>query len=81
MTEEGEDQACQDAIELLSTYLDGALPPSSHSLVEHHLADCAGCLAYLEQLRLCITVMGRLDPPAPDPSTRRDLIALLDRTR
>jgi anti-sigma factor RsiW len=50
--------ACQELVELLTDYLEGALPPDEVAAVDRHLALCEGCRVYLDQLRLTIDAMG-----------------------
>ena len=60
--------ACQEVVELVTEYLDGAMEPARRARFERHLADCDGCTAYLQQFRTTLTVVGRLDVgdvPAP----------------
>lgn len=62
------DLACNELVELVTDYLEGALTPEDLARVEHHLADCDGCEAYVAQMRLTIEQTGRLEPedvPAP----------------
>jgi anti-sigma factor RsiW len=54
------DLACRELVELLTDYLEGSLPPAERSRLEHHLAKCDGCSAYLEQIRTVIRLAGRL---------------------
>ena len=42
---------CQQVVELLSDYLEHALPRRLVRLIDAHLALCPNCTAYLEQLR------------------------------
>ena len=35
---------------MVTDYLEGALPPEQHRLVEEHLADCPPCRLYLQQI-------------------------------
>ena len=51
---------CQEVVELVTAYLDDALPLEERDRFEQHLASCAGCTAYLEQMRQSIAVTGRL---------------------
>jgi anti-sigma factor RsiW len=51
---------CQDLIELVTAYLDGALSPDDRARFEGHLTTCPHCTRYLEQMRTTITVAGRL---------------------
>jgi anti-sigma factor (TIGR02949 family) len=42
---------CQEMIEVVTDYLDGALPPDEQQRFERHLSYCAGCSTYLDQMR------------------------------
>ena len=42
---------CREMTELLSAYLDGALPADQAALFQRHLALCPACVAYLESLK------------------------------
>ena len=53
-----EDLSCQELVELVTDYLDGALPPREHARFEAHLAACTGCARYVEQLRTTIAITG-----------------------
>lgn len=52
--------ACREVVELLSDYLEGALPAAERARVEAHLETCPECVAYLAQLRTTIGALGRL---------------------
>jgi anti-sigma factor RsiW len=45
---------CQDLVELVTDYLDGALPPERRRVFDAHLSDCDGCVHHLEQFRIAI---------------------------
>ena len=49
---------CRDAVELVSDYLEGTLPRRDRKRLEHHLAMCDACGAYLEQMRATIAASG-----------------------
>ena len=51
--------ACQDFVEVVTDYLDGALSEVDHQRFEEHLAICERCVAYVEQIRVTIAVTGR----------------------
>lgn len=58
---------CQQWVELVTDYLEGALPPELHAAADRHLADCPHCREYLQQMRRTIALSGRLrqgDVPA-----------------
>ncbi|MFL6079899.1 MAG: anti-sigma factor family protein [Ornithinibacter sp.] len=52
------DVACQELVELLTDYLEGALTPGEVAAVDRHLALCEGCRTYLDQLRLTVDALG-----------------------
>jgi anti-sigma factor RsiW len=68
--------ACQQAVELMSDYLDGALTPRDHARFEVHLAGCEACLRYLDQMRVTVAALGHLEPDALDDVLKRELIEL-----
>jgi anti-sigma factor (TIGR02949 family) len=45
------ESSCQEMIEVVTNYLDGALPPDAGQRFEHHLSFCAGCSTYVDQMR------------------------------
>jgi anti-sigma factor RsiW len=51
---------CNELVELITDYLDGALPDNLRALVDEHLAHCDGCLHVLDQFRTVISLTGRL---------------------
>ncbi|MDQ5820367.1 MAG: zf-HC2 domain-containing protein [Actinomycetota bacterium] len=53
--------SCQEVVELVTDYLEGALEPEEHALVQQHLAGCTKCDAYLDQIRTTIRLVGRVD--------------------
>ncbi len=58
---------CQQWVELVTDYLEGALPPKLQQAADRHLADCPHCREYLEQMRRTIAVSARLrDDDVPD---------------
>lgn len=58
---------CQQWVEMVTDYLEGALPRHLHDAAERHLAACPNCREYLEQMRRTIRVSGRLhDEDVPD---------------
>jgi anti-sigma factor RsiW len=54
------DLACQELVELITEYLEGALPDRDRIRLEAHISKCADCRTYLEQMRQTIEVLGRL---------------------
>jgi hypothetical protein len=51
---------CAQLVELVTDYLEHALPIRDLERFEEHIAFCDGCSTYLEQMRATIAVAGRL---------------------
>ena len=62
MTETVEQLSCQELVELVTDYLEGALPAEQRARFEAHLEPCRGCTEYVEQMRATIELVGRLTP-------------------
>jgi anti-sigma factor RsiW len=45
---------CQELVELVTDYFDGALDEATRAEFDAHLALCPGCVTYLEQMRATI---------------------------
>jgi anti-sigma factor RsiW len=43
---------CQELVELVTDYFEDALPAAERERFDAHLAECAACRAYLEQMRV-----------------------------
>jgi anti-sigma factor RsiW len=65
---------CRELVELVTDYLDGALPASHRVRFEEHLVYCPGCLHYLDQMRDTIRLTGALtEETMPDGARDRFL--------
>jgi anti-sigma factor RsiW len=73
-----EELSCQELVELVTDYLEGALPAELHARFEQHIAHCEGCTTHLEQMRATIAATGRLTPESVSPEAEA---ALLDAFR
>ena len=70
---------CKELVELVTDYLEDALPPAEVRRFEEHLKECRGCTAYLQQFRQMIDAMGRLTEDAvPDDARDKLLQAFRD---
>ena len=67
---------CRAAVELMTSYLEGALTGRVRRRFEAHLAACPACVAYLDQMRLTISVLGRLEPDRLDSEVRAELVVI-----
>jgi anti-sigma factor RsiW len=66
---------CRDLVELVTDYLEGALPPGELARLEAHLAGCEGCTRYLAQLRIMIRLTGMLTEEDLPAEGRDELLA------
>ena len=51
---------CQEFVELVTDYLDGALDEDTKNLFDQHLALCAGCETYLDQMKETASLLGEI---------------------
>jgi anti-sigma factor RsiW len=63
---------CQQVVELISDYLEGALSVRDRRRLEHHLAGCPHCSAYLAQMRETLRLTGQLVPEDLSPEMERE---------
>jgi hypothetical protein len=74
MVESAEHISCQEVVELVTDYLETALPADEAALFEQHLNFCEGCVWYLDQMRTTITTVGRIREEDVPPETREQLL-------
>ena len=75
------DLVCQQAIELLTDYLEGSLSRRQRIRLERHLCACPNCSNYLEQIRLTVRLTGAIVPEELAPDAVDDLTQLYRRWR
>jgi predicted anti-sigma-YlaC factor YlaD len=62
---------CQQFVELVTEYFEGALQARTLNQVEEHLVMCDWCVTYVEQMRATIASLRELEegrPPEPPDS-------------
>lgn len=64
--------ACQQVVELVTDYLEGALSHADRRSFEAHLADCSHCSEYLHQMRTVISLTGQLTPEDLSPEMQTE---------
>jgi anti-sigma factor RsiW len=64
---------CNEFVELVTAFLDGALDAETEGRFVDHLALCDGCDRYLDQMRQTIRTVGEL-PPESLPGDARDAL-------
>jgi predicted anti-sigma-YlaC factor YlaD len=70
--------SCQEMVELVTDYLEGALDEPTRRRFDEHLACCDGCSAYLDQMRETIVMVGRLEKSDFPPDARAKLMAAFE---
>jgi anti-sigma factor RsiW len=75
------DLVCQQAVELVTDYLEGTLSRRERRTFERHLEACDGCAGYLEQVREVLVATGKVGPEDLDPSTLEGLVRLFHEHR
>jgi len=72
---------CQEVVELVTDYLEGALSRRDRRRFEHHLAGCPHCTAYLQQMRETLRLTGELVPEDLSPEMQREFGEIYARWR
>ena len=75
MSQTVEPISCQEVVELVTDYLDGAMSPADVARFDHHLSLCDGCVFYVNQIRMTIAAVGRIGEEDVPPAVRDDLVA------
>jgi anti-sigma factor RsiW len=65
---------CEELVELVTAFLDGALDPEAERRFVEHLAICDGCEIYVEQMRRTIAEVGKVEPESLSTETRDSLL-------
>ena len=74
MNQQVEQLSCRELVELVTDYLEGALPAGEQARFEEHIARCSGCKTYLEQIRQTMETLGRLPEDGLTPEAERALL-------
>ena len=72
---------CQQMVELMTGYLEDALPAAERRRFEAHLEGCPHCTEYLAQMRETIRLTGQITPDDLSAQMRTDLTDLFRRWR
>jgi len=65
-----EEMSCKELVELVTDYLEGALPAPDRARFEEHIRQCPGCETYLDQMRHVIRTLGRLTEDSVPPAAK-----------
>jgi anti-sigma factor RsiW len=66
--------SCQELVELVTDYLEGALSIADMRRFEGHIEGCDGCTEYLAQFRRVIQLTGTLTPDDLTPEAESALL-------
>ncbi|MGH7623218.1 MAG: anti-sigma factor family protein [Gemmatimonadaceae bacterium] len=72
-TADAQEMTCKELVELVTDYLEGALPPAARTRFDEHLAACPFCTTYLAQMRGTVNALGSL-PEASIPPAALDAL-------
>jgi anti-sigma factor RsiW len=53
-----DEMSCKELVELVTEYLEGALPGDDRVRFEAHLADCPWCVEYVAQIEHTVALVG-----------------------
>ena len=70
-----DDLACIQAVELVTEYIEGALPEEDARRLERHLGTCPGCTDYVKQMRTLAGGLARLSEGSIPAGMRDGLVA------
>jgi anti-sigma factor RsiW len=66
--------ACQELVEIVTAYLDGAMSRRDRKRFEAHISGCDNCTTYVEQMRQTIAATGSVAEETIDPAARDELL-------
>jgi predicted anti-sigma-YlaC factor YlaD len=66
---------CQELVELVTDYLEQALPAPDQAVCDSHLLGCEGCRHYVEQMRRTVLMLGEIIGDAVPDDAREQLLA------
>ena len=64
---------CPQVRKLSSDFLEGGLPPSTQTKIQHHFRVCPSCTAFIKSLASTIAMLGKLPKSQPPASLKRNI--------
>jgi predicted anti-sigma-YlaC factor YlaD len=74
MSETAIGMTCKELVEVITDYLEGAMPSEDVARFEGHLGECPGCQIYLDQMRGTIKALGHVPPESLSDEAERTLL-------
>ena len=65
---------CIELVELVTDWFEGNLDDETRARVERHLAGCDACTAYIDQMRVTIIVMGKVEVDDLSEAAKSELL-------
>jgi anti-sigma factor RsiW len=72
MAESTDHVTCQEVVELVTEYFNGALTADEAEVFEQHLNFCEGCEWYVDQMRTTVSTVGHIPEEEEVPPEMRD---------
>jgi len=69
-----QEYSCQELVELVTDYLEGAMTPHERASFEAHLATCTGCRNYVGQMKATVRALKQPPEPPVAPEVRDNLL-------
>ncbi|MFN8193758.1 MAG: zf-HC2 domain-containing protein [Nocardioidaceae bacterium] len=66
--------SCQEFVELVTDYLDGALDDPTRERFDHHMELCPGCGVYLHQMEETAARLGTIPAESLSPEAQETLL-------
>ena len=66
---------CQELVELVTEYFDGALSTADRARFEEHIMTCPPCRAHLDQMRRTVDVVGHVPASSLSSEAEEALLA------
>jgi anti-sigma factor RsiW len=67
---------CRELVELVTDYFEDHLSAEERARFDEHLAMCEHCVLYVEQLRVTIRTVARIEPEGISAGTRVTLLGV-----
>jgi hypothetical protein len=81
MAESHDHLSCQEVVELVTDYLDGALGGEETALFEQHLNFCDGCVWYVDQIKTTVETVGEVREEDVPPEAKDWLLTAFRNSR
>ena len=66
---------CVELVEIVTDYVEGAMTDAERARFDSHLSDCDGCTSYVEQMRVTIATVGRIEAEDLSETACAELLA------